>query len=282
MKSIPVALKAHYAGETTTLTSCWKLTRTDGEVFGFTEHDNDLIIGGVTYLAKTGFSATAIQTQSKLAVDNLNANGILDSEVILEQDLASGKWDYAQLEIFIVNFKDLSMGVDLLIKGRLGEVKLGETSFEAEARGLANAYSQRQGNTYQPGCRVNFGSPQCGVDVSLLTVSGTVTSVSQDGMTIGDASRIEANNYFNYGKITMTSGNSNGLAMEVKSYAVGSIVLQMELSQGVEIGDTYDIEPGCGKRYDEDCIGRWNNGINFRGEPHLPGTDKTILFGGQK
>jgi uncharacterized phage protein (TIGR02218 family) len=282
VKQIPSGLLAHYQQGTTTIAACWKLTRQDGQVFGFTEHDNDLVIDGITYLAKTGFTPTAVQTQSKLAVDNLNANGILDSVIIQEQDLASGKWDYAEIEIFLVNYEDLSQGRDILVTGRIGEVTVGDSTFRAEVRGLANAYSQANFLIYQPGCRANFGDSKCGVDLGPLTVSGTIESVSNDGLTLTDAGRTEANGYFDYGKLTMTSGNSEGLSMEVKVYTTGTIVLQLQLAQGVEPGDTYDLTPGCGKRFNEDCVGRWNNGINFRGEPHLPGIDKILLFGGQR
>jgi uncharacterized phage protein (TIGR02218 family) len=282
VKQIPSGLLAHYQQGTTTITSCWKLTRQDGQIFGFTEHDNDLVIDEITYLAKTGFTPTAIQNQNRLAVDNLNADGILDSDIITNKDLSSGKWDYADIEIFLLNYKNISLGKDILLKGKIGEVKVGRLAFQAEIRGLTNAYAQNYFNVYQPGCRANFGDSKCRVDLSLLVVSGAIDFVSQNSLTIFDATRTEENNYFDYGKITMTSGDADGLSMEVKSYSVGTINLQLDFPQKIKAGDTYQMTPGCGKRYEEDCVARWNNGINFRGEPHLPGIDKIILFGGQK
>jgi uncharacterized phage protein (TIGR02218 family) len=282
MKAIPAALQAHYQQGTTTLTTCWKITRTDGEVFGFTEYDRDLVISGVTYLARTGFSPTSVETQSKLAVDNLNANGILDSDIIQADELAAGKWDFAAVEIFLVNAKNVAQGRDILVNGRLGEVKVGSTSFQAEVRGLANAFAQNHALSYQPGCRAQLGDAQCGVDLTPYTFTGTITSVSEDGLTIGDTGRAEANGFFDFGKLTMNTGPSAGLSMEIKQYTTGEMRLQLELAFGIEVGDEYTIQAGCGKRYTEDCIGRFNNGINFRGEPHLPGMDKIMLFGGQK
>ena len=55
MKTASPALLAHMAQGTTTIAWCWKVTRTDGEVFGFTSVDRDLTIDGVTYAAATGF-----------------------------------------------------------------------------------------------------------------------------------------------------------------------------------------------------------------------------------
>jgi len=282
MKALPPALQAHYQQGTTTLTTCWKVTRTDGEIFGFTEYDRDLLIDGVAYLARTGFSPTDLDTQSRLAVDNLNANGILDSELITPEELATGKWDFASVEIFKVNAKNISQGRDVMVAGRLGEVKVGRVGFEAEVRGLANAYAQSHNLTYQPGCRATLGDDKCRVDLTPFTFEGTLTSVSPDGLTLVDTERTEESGFFDFGNIRMTSGKSNGLVMEIKSFLGGQMVLQLEFGPGVEVGDSYIIQAGCGKRYNEDCVGRFNNGINFRGEPHLPGMDKMILFGGQK
>jgi hypothetical protein len=58
MKSISPALAARLASGTTTLALCWKLTRRDGVVLGFTDHDRDIAFDGVVYEATTGFTAT--------------------------------------------------------------------------------------------------------------------------------------------------------------------------------------------------------------------------------
>ena len=47
MKTVSAGLEAHLALEATTLATCWKVTRTDGTVYGFTSHDKDLVVSGV-------------------------------------------------------------------------------------------------------------------------------------------------------------------------------------------------------------------------------------------
>ena len=54
MKSVSGALATHLAGAVTTLATCWRVTRTDGAVFGFTDHDRDLVVSSVTYAAASG------------------------------------------------------------------------------------------------------------------------------------------------------------------------------------------------------------------------------------
>lgn len=280
MRTTPALLAAHTAGGTTTLATCWRVTLQSGTVYGFTDHDRPLTVNGVTYEAGTGFLPSAIQTQSRLAVDNQSMQGFLDSAAIAADDLAAGVWDYAEVLVFAVNWRDLSQGIDIKERGRLGEVSLQRGTFTAEFRGLANAYSQAVTPVYQAACRTQLGDTSCGVNLASWTVTGTLTSVSSDGLTLWDASRSEAAGYFDAGKITMTSGDSAGLSMEVKSYTPGALVLQMQLPRGAAVGDTYSVHAGCSKRFAEDCVERFSNGVNFRGEPHVPGTDQLIRFGG--
>ncbi|WP_439580802.1 baseplate hub domain-containing protein, partial [Elioraea sp.] len=55
VKSVSSALAAHLAGALTTLATCWRVARRDGTLFGFTDHDRDLVVDGLTYRARTGY-----------------------------------------------------------------------------------------------------------------------------------------------------------------------------------------------------------------------------------
>jgi hypothetical protein len=57
MRTLPSGLAAHLEGGATTLCRCWTLTRRDGAVFGFTDHDRDLVFAGVAFAAQTGLEA---------------------------------------------------------------------------------------------------------------------------------------------------------------------------------------------------------------------------------
>ena len=48
MKSTAPELAAHLACEVTTLATCWKITRRDDHVLGFTDHVRDLEVDGVS------------------------------------------------------------------------------------------------------------------------------------------------------------------------------------------------------------------------------------------
>jgi uncharacterized phage protein (TIGR02218 family) len=268
------------AGGTTTLCTCWRVELTDGAIYRFTDHDSKITIpDDGDYEPNSGFVASNIDTKTKLSVENLEASGFLSSDIIKEIDLMSGRWDFARVEIFRVNWNSIADGKDVLTSGRIGRIAQDKNTFKAEIRGLSNAYSQVLGKIYQPSCRASLGDNKCKVDMSAFTVFGELTDVSEDNLTLTDSNRIEPDQYFSGGLITMTSGDSIGLSAEVRSYSSGVISLQIQLPRGSKIGDGYTMKAGCYKRFNEDCVARFHNGINFRGEPHLPGYDRLMLTG---
>jgi IS5 family transposase len=142
MKNVSAELAAHLDGEVTTLATCWRLERADGWVRGFTDHDRDLVFDGQTYVAATGFLPSAIKSGADLSVDNLDVDGFLDDDALRAEDLTAGLFDGARIDIFLVNWADLSQGPLLLRRGWLGEVKRADNRFSAEIRGIANRLQQ--------------------------------------------------------------------------------------------------------------------------------------------
>ena len=137
MKTASANLLAHLAGETLTVCTLWKITRTDAQVFGFTDNSRDVTYSGVTYLAATGYTPSAIKTTADLSVDNLDVHSMLDSSTITEADIAAGLWDFAEVELMVVNYADLTQGHMLLRKGWLGNIKTGRVQGLLEGKSIA-------------------------------------------------------------------------------------------------------------------------------------------------
>jgi uncharacterized phage protein (TIGR02218 family) len=278
MKIISPTLDAHLASKVTTIANCWKLTRRDAVVIGFTDHDRNVVFDDVTYYAASGFTPSAIASNSELAVDHLDVEGVLDNENITEGDIKAGLYDFAEIEIFIVNYENLTQGALILRTGWLGEVKYSRSKFVAEVRGLLQNLSQNIGELYSPSCRAKLGDLRCKIDIEDFTYSGSITAVVSNQIFI-DSTRSEDNGWFNGGEITFTSGNNDGLKMEVKGFRDKQITLMLPMPYDVENSDTYSIIAGCDKSFDT-CIAKFNNAINFRGEPHVPGIDKMLQTAG--
>ena len=274
MKSLSLALKSHLAQEVTSLCTCWKATLTNGIVYGFTDHTQTISFEGVSYLASTGYTPTAVATTAKLDVNHLDIQALLSAESITDADLFAGRWDYADIELFQVNYSDLSQGALQLRKGWLGEISAQKSSFNAELRGLTQKLQQSIGRIFSPACDAALGDVRCKVILSTFSFAGTVNSVLSRRQILSSAIT-QATGYFDYGLIQWLTGNNSGLSMEVKTYTLGNLLLQLPMSFDIQAGDTFNVIAGCAKRL-EDCKTKFNNVVNFRGFPHVPGTDQVL------
>jgi uncharacterized phage protein (TIGR02218 family) len=274
MRTVTTALAAHLKQESTTLATCWRVQLTDGTTLGFTDHDADLVVGGWRYLAATGYTASAVETSAALNVDNLDVEGMLESPSITEEDLQAGRWDYARIEIFMVNWTAPDAGKLVQRVGTLGEVSAEGSRFRAEIRGLMQALQQSIGELYGPSCRADFGDARCKFDLSTVTTLALVASSSADGRTLYCEELVQPAGFYDGGKATFIDGANAGIVCEIKTNEPGSITLQLPPPYPPEVGARLEAVAGCLKRFIEDCHDRYSNTLNFRGEPHLPGINK--------
>lgn len=282
-RSASANLLSHMAGGVTTLSYLWVITRTDDEVFYFTDADEDIVYGGNTYKSANSGEMSSIDQKSDLGVDNFDYNVILSDDDIDKDDVIGGLFDFADVKVYIINRESVADGVMKIISGKLGEVRiLDDYKAEIEFRSLTQLLSQGIGRTYTHECDADLGDDRCGVDLESSahpewTVDGTVTDVT-DNQTFEDSGRGEADDYFNYGLITWTGGNNNGLVMEIKDFTndsdqQGEFVLASPMPFTVQAGDTYTATIGCDKQKST-CKDTFDNLVNFRGFAEIPGADK--------
>ncbi len=273
MKGITANLSTHLASAAATLAVCVKITRVDTQVFAFTSHVENLVVDGTTYIAAQGsFSPQMVKTSSDMAVDNLDMEAIIDSSYITESDLMGGKYDYATVEFFIVNYMSVGDGIVKLRKGTLGEIESSGYKFKAELRGLMQAYQQVIGHLYGKRCDADLGDTRCTVNKATYTVTGTVSSVTSKEQFVGSSVPTRRG-----GLLTWTSGLNNGLKMEVKSLSGSTVVLNLPMPYTIQAGDSYSVYSGCDKLL-ETCRDVFNNVVNFRGFPYIPGPDRAMQY----
>lgn len=274
MQQISTALANHLAQETTTLATCWSVKRTDAVTLYFTEHDRDVVVDGNQYKASSGMSASAVSSQAGLSVDNLEFEGMLSADAISEEEVIAGRYDHAEISVFMVNYNDAASGKLDLKTGWLGEVTLRGGQFVAEMRGLTSRLQQAIGEVYTSSCRAKLGDARCGKNLAAFTLTGTVTSVEAN-YAFKDSARTELSDYFAYGLLTFTSGANTGIKMEIRDFSGGRFGLFLPMPYMISVGDSYTAIAGCDKNFTS-CATKFNNALNFRGEPHVPGTDKIL------
>ncbi len=273
----PEALIAHLESGTTTLCRAWQVVRQDGTSYGFTDHDTDLTFDGVTFKADTGLTANALEQSTGLSVDNTEALGALSSVAVTEDDIRAGRFDGAEVQSWLVNWTDVAQRV-LLFKGTFGELVRVAGGFRAELRGLTEALNQSQGRVYHSVCSEVLGGKGCQFNI---LQPGFYTEVEVEAVEKGKVFTFANltgfdDRWFERGRLTVLTGAGAGLIGLVKndrlSAAKRVIELWEDLRADLAVGDTIRIETGCDKRA-ETCRLKFDNFINFRGFPHIPGDD---------
>ncbi len=285
MKNLSLALQAHLDDGTTTLSWCWRISRSDGVALGFTDHDRTLTFDGTVFEPESGFAASEIRAGSDLAVDAQDATGVLTSDRITETDILDGRWDNAAVELWRVNWADTSQRV-LLRRGAVGQIRRGRMAFVAEFRSLAHVLGQTVGRTFQSGCDARLGDARCGIDLEngIYKGTGLVTDVLRDRAFMATGLSGFDAGWFSSGTLTWTSGANAGRVTEVLSHGLADAIATMTLLEApvlpIAEGDSFIARAGCDKRI-ATCSAKFANVANFRGFPNIPGQDAVLRYASQ-
>ncbi|MDE3237349.1 MAG: DUF2163 domain-containing protein [Paracoccaceae bacterium] len=270
------ALFAHLATGTTTVARAWAVTRADGLVLGFTDHDRDIAFDGIAFRASSGMTASALLQTTGLAIDNAVAMGALSDASVTEADIVAGRFDGARVQIWLVNWADVSQRA-LQFTGHFGQLTRGAGAFHAELRGLTEGLNAPQGQVYQTTCGAVLGDGRCRFDMSQ---TGYATEVAVEGVTGGRVFRFARlagfeDRWFERGRLVVLSGAARGLVGIVKNDRLAEdrmVELWQALGAQIVPGDRVRIEAGCDKLA-ATCRLKFANLSNFRGFPDIPGTD---------
>jgi uncharacterized phage protein (TIGR02218 family) len=270
MRTIPAAMKNYLAERVTYFVYCWKITLFHGTVLGFTNHQQDLTIDGVVYASEEGVSKTAITFSERLAPDNIDITGVIEEIQMLKQEIINGRFDGADIDIFVVNYQDLAAGKIDLASYNVGDIQAKRNEYTFNVRGQSQKYKQTFGRTYTNSCYLDFGEAKCGVTPT--SAAGTVTSVASQRKFTASAMG-QAAGFFDFGLFVWDAGGNKGVNSRVKAFTSGGVIeLGLPMLAPIAIGDTFTVQNGCGKLISH-CKG-YSNIVNYRGFNHIPGIDK--------
>jgi uncharacterized phage protein (TIGR02218 family) len=284
-RTILPTLKTTLESSRLPLAVCFRIERRDGTIFRFTSTNVRLTIDAEVYEPLDSVNPTALESKVGSGVDNLEIIGLVSSDRITERDLRAGLFDGAEVEQFIVNFLDLSEGKMILGKFTLGNVQISDGQFVAELRSLTQKLTQQTTGLISPTCRAKvLGDSECQADLTGLTDAGAV-SVVTDRITFritGAPVLARVAGWYDYGVMRMTSGENAGIEREIKRHtepgAYALILIQEAFPFPVLATQTVELLVGCDRTFAQ-CVAKFDNAVNFRGEPHVPGIDKVMKRG---
>jgi len=282
MRALPVDFDAHLQAGVTTLSRCWQLKLRNGAVVAFTDHDDDIGFDGIVHQAAAGFEASADVTHASFAVGGLDLEGAFSSESLVDAALQAGDYDGAVIELWWVNWQDVAQRV-LVRRGVLGEVTKADEAFGAEVRGPMEVLETIKGLVYTAACDADVGDARCGVDLDDPQYLG----LGSVGEALGPR-RLRADGldgfgagWFEGGLLVFTSGLNATRRFVVKRHATETLGVFLDIAgeppELIAAGDTFEVRAGCDKRF-ATCGEKFDNILNFRGFPHIPGNDAALNY----
>lgn len=265
----------------------WTITRTDGTILRFTDHDEPLTYDDDTFEPTDSINASARLKSDQFQDRGLDAKGVISSSAISHEDLRAGRYRDAQIDERVIDWLCPWEGLFLHQRYFILETRFDGESWEADLVGLSRKLRGRVGRTFNRFCDATLGDSRCGLDLSAWTTNNAVVTWVSSGNPRKNfrAAALPNVAYYDFGKVTWVTGNNAGLIGETKKWVQADREVRFHLAMpfDIQIGDTFNIEPGC-KKLPEYCKGTsgdadrpWSNNIlNFRGFPFIPGTDTLI------
>lgn len=289
-KIIPATLMAHKALPATTLCELMKIgPLPSGAYLAMTSLDRDVTYddgnGELVYRASTGMQLSTLASTNDLSVDNAETQTltpVYPVEGITVAMVDDGAFDGAIATAYQVNYRDLTMGHEILFEGPIGEVRIvngGLITFENRSWSQLlkqNSVCELDSLT----CRVKrFGSQigderfPCKYSIAGEWVAGTVTAVGTETVReFTDSALAQAADYFAPGMLRWLTGANAGQNIEIEGFALGgAVTLQYITRHPITVGDTFEIRRDCSRKWEgHNSCDTFANRPNFRGEPFIP------------
>lgn len=277
-RTLDASLVTHLATNTHTRCTMLRLDLHDGTVLAITDHDRDIDFdlgdGSATYSAATGIFPSDLSLSCGFDADEIEVTGPINATVT-KAAVVGGRYDGATARLFQVNWATLT-GQIKLMKGFVALAEVIGGTFKFTIHSEVSKFAKTIGRVITGYCDADFGDARCGYTVT--PVAATVTAVTDERNFAVSFSGTYANDYFNRGTVTFTSGNLAGTRpVEVFDWTSGGLVaLWGPLAEAPEIGDTLELRQGCAKTRSA-CLA-FDNVVNFRGFPDVPGSDQVLKY----
>lgn len=191
-----------------------------------------------------------------------------------EQSSGEVRWLTAAVEVSMGPWLSPESPI-VLCNGRLGQIRRGQQGLEGEVLIQPASSNDSPCPRTSPECRAQLGDRQCRIELRTRRLRTAIREMDGASLSLG-ATELER---FRFGGARWLSGRNSGIDQIIVDVTDGSIILREPPSFLALPGDRIELTEGCDGRL-QTCHERFQNVVNFRGEPHLPGTDFVTRYPG--
>jgi uncharacterized phage protein (TIGR02218 family) len=258
-----------------TVATWWRVDRCDGVSLGFTTHDADLWFDGLLFRASPGMMPAAIRRSAGFDADSAQVDGAITSADITQDDLVAGRYDGARVAVGLVDWETLEHVP--IYSGTIGAITEDAGSFSADLQSRKADLARDPVPRTSPCCRADFCGQGCGLSAARFTHEAVLIAQDSADNAVSITCNATAAQLMG-GQLRWLDGPYAGLSMGIVGQASSALVLDLPLDNAVPAGTRAIVVEGCDHTL-ATCAGRFNNAINFRGEPYLPGNDLVVRYG---
>lgn len=275
MRNLPAALEAELEGRAYGICRLIEIRRKSGAITRLAEHQDDIVIAGATYAKARGFRVSSMPFVLNSSSTTVTFEVVaVDGGSVDPDELRNGRYDSAGIIISACSHLLPANGLIPLFRGQFADVNFSDTGLaRVSVEGLLSKARKLVVEHYSPMCRTFFGDARCKVPLGPLTQAGTVTAISGYNVNISGAAASASAGHWRLGLIIPTSGLGVGDAFEIREWNSPVVKTFIPAVGKITAGDQVNLIPGCDFTRGPKGCGRWNNIINYRGEPYVPGGD---------
>lgn len=237
---------------------CFQIKLTSGKELNLTALDYSIKNGEIVFLPNSGLDLKETEfndsAQNYIIIEGIfEENGITQNMDLNNASVNIILYSGSVFEHFITYHCSLYTKYDL--------------SFKMHLKPETVKYNKCIINRYSKTCRANFSDSKCTINKELHTKLYKVKEVLKESIRIIDLDK--ENGYYNSGKIIF---GDNIFSSKIISNFGDLIMLQDIIPNSVRNMEEVKIITGCDKNFIT-CCNKFNNAINFRGEPLIPNKD---------
>jgi uncharacterized phage protein (TIGR02218 family) len=254
-------------------TYIWSIYRTDGVSISFTTHDKDIIHDGVQYHSFPSSEISNIFYSSSQLNEKIEICGLIHGNYISKYELECGLWGNAFVEVSSMDW--LKSDSLLIYRGIVTSIKLDE-KINSSVFILEIMYGdEKKHNNYNcsPTCRADLGDKRCSYDIESKLIYSSVVEVLDSYISIES----EISDHEIYGKMLALTGQLRGKLIDISFTGPSTIKMSPGFLIDIFKKDKISLYPVCNKTFLK-CASVFQNGLNFQGEPFVPGSDILVRY----